>query len=57
MTMRTVRLAAYWRKPGVDAIEEFSVLTSNYEADYGKTSGVWLTRSAVRDKSDSWQRL
>jgi hypothetical protein len=24
---------------GVDAIEEFSVLTSNYEADYGKTSG------------------
>jgi len=24
---------------GVDAIEEFSVITSNYEADYGKTSG------------------
>jgi hypothetical protein len=24
---------------GVDAIEEFSVLTSNYAADYGKTSG------------------
>src|ERR1700732_5170593 len=24
---------------GVDAIQEFSVLTSNYEADYGKTSG------------------
>src|SRR5256714_7208752 len=24
---------------GVDAIEEFSVIASNYEADYGKTSG------------------
>ena len=24
---------------GVDAIQEFSVITSNYEADYGKTSG------------------
>ena len=24
---------------GVDAIEEFSVITTNYEADYGKTSG------------------
>src|SRR5437588_3327990 len=24
---------------GVDAIEEFSVITSNYSADYGKTSG------------------
>src|SRR5712671_4711372 len=27
------------RNLGVDAIEEFSVITSNYEADYGKTSG------------------
>ena len=37
---------------GVDAIQEFSVLTSNYSADYGKTSGGVVnavTRSGTND--------
>jgi hypothetical protein len=37
---------------GVDAIEEFSVLTSNYSAEYGKTSGGVvnaLTRSGTNN--------
>src|ERR1700686_4290186 len=37
---------------GVDAIQEFSVLTSNYSAEYGKTSGGVvnaLTRSGTND--------
>jgi len=33
---------------GVDAIQEFSVLTGNQSAEYGKTSGEWLMPSPAR---------
>jgi len=32
---------------GVDAVEQFSVLTSNSSAEYGKTSGLEIRRSSL----------
>jgi hypothetical protein len=43
---------------GVDSIEEFSVVTSNSSAEYGRTSGGGNQRYyAVRDESNPWGRL
>lgn len=38
---------------GVDAIQEFSVLTTNYSADYGKTSG-GVVNAITRSGTDDW---
>src|SRR5437764_22131 len=38
---------------GVDAIQEFSVLTSNYSAEYGKTSG-GVVNAVTRSGSNLW---
>src|SRR5260370_33727764 len=38
---------------GVDAIQEFSVLTSNYSAEYGKTSG-GVINAVTRSGSNSF---
>jgi len=38
---------------GVDAIQEFSILTSNYSAGYGKTSG-GVINSVTRSGSNDW---
>ena len=43
---------------GVDAIQEFSVLTSNYSAEYGKTSGgVMNAITKSRNERLSWNGL
>ena len=38
---------------GVDAIQEFSVLTSNYSAEYGKTSG-GVVNAITRSGTNDW---
>src|SRR5882762_9524341 len=38
---------------GVDAIQEFSVLTSNYSAEYGKTSG-GVVNAITRSGTNQW---
>lgn len=38
---------------GVDAIQEFSVLTSNYSAEYGKTSG-GVVNAITRSGTNNW---
>jgi len=38
---------------GVDAIQEFSVLTSNYSAEYGKTSG-GVVNAITRSGTNAW---
>ena len=38
---------------GVDAIQEFSVLTSNYSAEYGKTSG-GVVNATTRSGTNAW---
>jgi len=39
MTTRTAAGQRDRRRPGVDAIQEFSVLTGGFSAEYGKASG------------------
>jgi len=38
---------------GVDAVEEFSVLTSNYSAEYGRTSG-GVVNSVTHSGTNQW---
>ena len=43
---------------GTDAVAEFSILTTNYAAEYGRTSGGVISAiTKIGNKPISWQRL